>query len=44
MRILLSNDDGIDAPGLAALARGAAGLGELVTYAPRACNRVAAID
>ncbi len=34
MRILLSNDDGIDAPGLAALARGATGLGELVTYAP----------
>ncbi len=34
MLILLSNDDGIDAPGLAALAEGLAGLGEIVVSAP----------
>ncbi|MBY0585923.1 5'/3'-nucleotidase SurE [bacterium] len=34
MRILLSNDDGIDAPGLASLAQAVAGFGELFTYAP----------
>jgi len=34
MKFLLSNDDGIDAPGLAALAEAAAAFGELVTVAP----------
>jgi 5'-nucleotidase len=34
LRFLLTNDDGIDAPGLAALASAAAGLGRLVTVAP----------
>ncbi len=34
MRILLSNDDGYFAPGLAALAEGLAGLGELTVVAP----------
>ena len=34
MRILLSNDDGIDAPGLAALERAMADLGELWVVAP----------
>ncbi len=34
MKILLTNDDGIDAPGLAALAAAAAGLGEVVIIAP----------
>lgn len=35
MRILLTNDDGIDAPGLAALERALAGLGELWVVAPQ---------
>ncbi len=35
MKLLLTNDDGIDAPGLAALARAAAALGEVVLVAPR---------
>ncbi|MEZ5393972.1 MAG: 5'/3'-nucleotidase SurE [Bryobacterales bacterium] len=34
MRLLLTNDDGIDAPGLEALARAAEGLAELVIVAP----------
>ncbi len=34
MRFLLTNDDGIDAPGLAALAAAASRLGETVTFAP----------
>jgi 5'-nucleotidase len=34
MRILLSNDDGYFAPGLAALAKALAGLGEIVVVAP----------
>ena len=34
MRILLSNDDGIDAPGLAELARKAETLGEVWVVAP----------
>lgn len=34
MRILLSNDDGYFAPGLAALAEGLSGLGEIVVVAP----------
>ncbi len=34
MRLLLTNDDGIDAPGLEALARAGAGLGEVVVVAP----------
>ena len=34
MRILLSNDDGYFAPGLAALAEGLAGLGEITVVAP----------
>ncbi|MDX2152684.1 MAG: 5'/3'-nucleotidase SurE [Bryobacteraceae bacterium] len=34
MRILLTNDDGYDAPGLAALERACAGLGELFVVAP----------
>lgn len=39
MRILLTNDDGIDAPGLAALHEAAAALGgELVTVAPAECH------
>jgi len=39
MRILLTNDDGIDAPGLAALARAAAALGgSVVTVAPADCH------
>ena len=39
MRILLTNDDGIDAPGLAALARAAATLGgDLVVVAPAECH------
>ncbi len=39
MRILLTNDDGIEAPGLAALRIAAAGLGgELVTVAPAECH------
>lgn len=39
MRIVLTNDDGIDAPGLAALARAAAALGgRLVTVAPAECH------
>jgi 5'-nucleotidase len=36
MKIVLTNDDGIDAQGLAALARAADGLGELVVIAPAA--------
>ncbi len=35
MRILLTNDDGIDAPGIVALHHALDGLGELVTVAPR---------
>ncbi len=35
MKILLTNDDGIDAPGLAALRRLASALGQVVTVAPR---------
>ena len=34
MRILLSNDDGYFAPGLAALAEGLASLGEITVVAP----------
>ena len=34
MRILLSNDDGYFAPGLAALAQALSGLGEIVVVAP----------
>lgn len=34
MKILLTNDDGIDAPGLAALVEAAYGLGELIVVAP----------
>jgi 5'-nucleotidase len=35
MRILISNDDGIESPGLHALARAAAGLGEVCVVAPQ---------
>jgi 5'-nucleotidase len=35
MRIVLTNDDGIDAPGLAALERAVSGLAETVVIAPR---------
>lgn len=35
MRLLLTNDDGIDAPGLAALAEAAAEFGEITIVAPR---------
>ncbi|UCD75268.1 MAG: 5'/3'-nucleotidase SurE [Phycisphaerales bacterium] len=35
MRILLTNDDGIDAPGIVALHEALQGLGEIVTIAPR---------
>jgi 5'-nucleotidase len=35
MRILLTNDDGIDAPGIEALFDALQGLGEIVTVAPR---------
>ena len=34
MRFLLTNDDGIDAPGLEALAQAAGGLGEILVVAP----------
>lgn len=34
MRLLITNDDGIDAPGLAALAEAAADFGQLITIAP----------
>src|SRR5438128_2232115 len=34
MKFLLTNDDGIDAPGLQALAEAAAGLGQVVVAAP----------
>lgn len=34
MKILLTNDDGIDAPGLSALFTAAAGIGEIATFAP----------
>jgi 5'-nucleotidase len=34
MRLLLTNDDGIDAPGLSALAEAAAGLGDVTVVAP----------
>ena len=37
-KLLLTNDDGIDAPGLAALERAAAGLGDLVVVAPDQCH------
>lgn len=35
MRILLTNDDGIDAPGIAAMFDALQGLGEVITIAPR---------
>ena len=39
MRVVLTNDDGIEAPGLAALERAAAGLGDgLVVVAPEECH------
>ena len=39
MRIVLTNDDGVDAPGLAALERAAAVLGgTLVVVAPAVCH------
>jgi 5'-nucleotidase len=38
MKLLLTNDDGIDAPGLAALAEAAQHLGEIVTVAPVECH------
>jgi 5'-nucleotidase len=39
MRVVLTNDDGIEAPGLAALERAAAGLGAtLVVVAPEECH------
>ena len=38
MRLLLTNDDGIDAPGLAALSQAAAPLGEVVVVAPHVCH------
>ena len=34
MKIVLTNDDGIDAPGLGALTKAVAGWGESVTVAP----------
>ncbi|MDA0974916.1 MAG: 5'/3'-nucleotidase SurE, partial [Planctomycetota bacterium] len=34
MKILLTNDDGIDAPGIRALHRALAGLGDITTIAP----------
>ena len=34
MKLLLTNDDGIEAPGLAALAEAAAGFGEIAVAAP----------
>jgi 5'-nucleotidase len=37
MRLLLTNDDGIDAPGLAVLARVGSQLGTVVTVAPTEC-------
>lgn len=36
--IVLTNDDGIDAPGLAALERACAGLGRIVVVAPAECH------
>ena len=36
--IVLTNDDGIDAPGLLALERAAAGLGRIVVVAPAECH------
>jgi 5'-nucleotidase len=48
MRILLTNDDGIDAPGLAALHQAAAGLGETCVFAPHqalsGCSHQATTD
>lgn len=38
MKMLLTNDDGIDAPGLAALAEAAEGLGQLAVVAPAAAH------
>lgn len=35
MKLVLTNDDGIDAPGLATLARAAAAVGETIVVAPR---------
>lgn len=35
MRFLITNDDGVDAPGIAALARAASQLGEVVVVAPQ---------
>jgi 5'-nucleotidase len=37
LRILITNDDGIDAPGLAALEQAAAAFGEVLTVAPHQC-------
>ncbi len=37
-RLILTNDDGIDAPGLGALAEACTGLGEVVTVAPDRCH------
>jgi 5'-nucleotidase len=37
-KILITNDDGIDAPGLDALARAAQGLGEVIVVAPQRCH------
>jgi len=38
MKIILTNDDGIDAPGLAALGNVVAGWGEVVVVAPSVCH------
>jgi 5'-nucleotidase len=38
MKLLLTNDDGIDAPGLAALGRAVAGMGEVLVVAPAAAH------
>ena len=38
MKLLLTNDDGIDAPGLEALRRAVAGLGEVIVVAPTAAH------
>ncbi len=38
MKLLLTNDDGIDAPGLQALAEAAAGLGDVQIVAPAECH------
>lgn len=41
MRILLTNDDGIDAPGIASLHDALDGLGEIITIAPRTVQSAA---